>query len=207
MKSRKNRSSVSGMPVEIQNPRVRRAIQTVIRGICRHPRDWARVRRRVQSIRYLTTEDGETDGEWLTDPEAAQRLKKRQSANPRLWYLGDVHFQVPGWIEISREVTGLPWIRLVAIIAHELGHAMTRESEFYKRSSVNSEWAIELCADRYAFRWGFERHIRVHAPFRLFAHHAGLPGQKIFVGDQAFKVDRNFFLRPDSSPGGKEVTK
>ena len=106
----------------------------------------------------------------------------------------------PGTVKLSRSASKLGWSDLIAIIAHECGHAITREREFEKRDGVSSEWASELCADFHAFRWGFEKQIRAHAHQRSVAHHCVLPGEVISMesslGSQSWKVDRNFYLRP-----------
>ncbi|MCC7542328.1 MAG: hypothetical protein IT379_39285 [Deltaproteobacteria bacterium] len=99
-------------------------------------------------------------------------------------------------IFLSRELAGLPLSQMVAVVAHECGHAVTRESEFTKRDGISSEWASELCADYHAFRWGFEKEIRAHAPFRSLAHHACLPGETISEAGREWRVDRWFHFRP-----------
>jgi hypothetical protein len=110
------RITVSEVTVEIRHPQVLTATRYVIRMVRRHPRDWARLRRRVRSFRYLITEDDKTLGEWRYDPEAVRRLWEAQQANPRLCLKTpvDVTFHVPGWIEISRRAVRLPYDRLVA---------------------------------------------------------------------------------------------
>ncbi|MBU1698620.1 MAG: hypothetical protein KJ970_04885 [Candidatus Eisenbacteria bacterium] len=185
---------ILGVATDITSPRLRRAIARVFRAIQKHPKDWARLRRRVRGIllKDLIDNDPSCLGMWVTD----SREKKLFLAERRCRSLPlDPKFHVPGHILISTGVDRLPWPRLVALIAHECGHAVTREHEFNKRDGHDSEWSSELCADRHAFRWGFEREMRVFAQHRDFGHHAVLPGEIIWQEGIAFKVDRYFYLR------------
>ena len=220
----KNRSTlrqtprvIRGIPCEISSPRVCKAIGRVLESISRSQRDWARVRRRVQAFRYFApaVETAGTLGQWVVDREEARRLGP-QSSRPETWARPEGHFQATGWVSLSRRVARLPWEHLVATVAHECGHVATRESELLKRGglrlSSDDEWISELCADWHAFRWGFEKQIRAHAPRRSFAHHAVLPGEVITMdladGPRSWRVDRHFYLRPVSSlvPSGPSRT-
>jgi len=186
---------IHGIGCTIGSARVRRAIARVLRAVRRHPRDWARLRRRVRAFRYLATEDDMTAGQWIGDPADELRLRPRPD-DPGTWARqGQEGHLGAGWIELSRRAARLPWPRLVALVAHECGHAVTRAREFDQRSGLIDEWASELCADRHAFRWGFEREVRADAPHRFFGHHAALPGELIWLNDEAFTVDRHFYLR------------
>ncbi|MBU1702327.1 MAG: hypothetical protein KJ831_19475 [Candidatus Eisenbacteria bacterium] len=192
---------ILGVATDITSPRLRRAITRVFRAIQKHPKDWARLRRRVGGIllKDLIDNDPSCLGMWETDPRAKELFYAEQNQNPFMpkWRSLplDPQFHVPGLILLSSEVDRLPWPRLVALIAHECGHVVTREREFEKRDGCSSEWASELCADRNAFRWGFEREIRAHAKHRDFTHHAVLPGEMIWENGIAFIVDRHFYLR------------
>lgn len=193
---------VYGIPVRVENVRIRNVIRRVLRAIASRPRDWARIRRRIRAFEYFTTsEEPGTLGQWVVDVEQARKLNP-QSGRPSTWGRPEGMWQAGGWIKLSRQVARMGWVHLVATIAHECGHVATRASEFEKRDGVDSEWASEMCADWHAFRWGFEKQIRAHAPRRSIAHHAALPGEVISMdgpeGSQSWKVDRCFYLRPIS---------
>lgn len=42
----------------------------------------------------------------------------------------------------------------IGTVAHEMGHAVTRDEELIARQSPRSEWACEASADMHAVRWG-----------------------------------------------------
>ena len=193
------RTPIEGIPVDIANPEVRRGIRTVLTTISRFPRDWGRIRRRVREIRYFAPEDDQPDtlGQWVVDEEELRRLSHQQSA-PGTW--GRPAGQIPAYGRIM--LTRRP-IRhtehLVAIVAHECGHAATRERDFQKRDGYSGEWASELCADFYAFKWGFEAELRKAFTRRPLNHYCGFPGETLEVGHgddvQRFRVDKRFYLR------------
>ncbi len=192
---------ILGIPSQIQNARIGRAIRTVLGAVRRHRRDWARLRRRVVDFRYPPRpEDPSTQGEWNVDPEDVGRLHRLIADDQSRWGDPEPCFTARGWITISRRAARLPWPRLIALVAHECGHVATRERNFTCRDGVSSEWTSELCADMYAFKWGFERQIRINEPFRGFGHHCVLPGKKIGEDHDGtttwWRVDRRFHLRP-----------
>ena len=49
---------------------------------------------------------------------------------------------------------------LEAILAHELGHACTKPNDTQRCNCPVEKWSRELCANRYAFEWGFAKQIR-----------------------------------------------
>lgn len=193
---------ICGIACEIRAERVRRAIGRVLRAIRRHPRDWSRIRRRVRGFVYFERgqEEPGTSGQWVHDPEDARRLGP-QTERPETWGRVEGQWQASGYIRLSRAITRLRQVDLVAIIAHECGHVATRARDFDRREKYgDGEWASELCADFYAARWGFERELRLQAPRRNVAHHAVLPGAILTEGEgveeRRYRVDRHFYLRP-----------
>jgi hypothetical protein len=136
-------------------------------------------------------------GEWLVDQHELAQLHAETRCTRRLWRRqGSEKYLARGWIALAHRSIRLPNEHLIALLAHECGHAVTRARDFdARRRYGDEEWASEMCADMYAFRWGFESQVRAQAPFRKIAHHAALPGQTIWDGDYAFRVDRRFFLR------------
>jgi hypothetical protein len=193
--------TINGIPCTIESHRIQDAIRQVFAAIQRHPRDWARLRRRVQRIGWLPADKGhEAVGWWLPDEDDVRRLNAQVTPDtPRLWWRqGEGGWFARGWIGLSRPLTAeLPDVNLIALVAHECGHAVARLREFTARDTgLFAEWANEACADRLAFRWGFEAEIRADAPTRRLSHHGVLPGEVVCVGDKAFRLDRHFCIRP-----------
>ena len=189
--------SVNSIPCEIRSAVVRRAVSEVFEAIHSHPRDWARLCRRVRRVGWLSGAEERVLGEWRVDRAEVMQLCDETQRNPRLWHRqGTEPYLARGWIGLPRGAARRPAEHLVALLAHECGHAVTRARDFNARERYgDGEWASELCADMYAFRWGFEAQMRAEAPFRDFTHHAVLPGQTIWQGDVAYRVDRRFFVR------------
>jgi len=223
---------IEGFTCYIQDTRVRDAITIVLRQIKeRHPKDFARLREKVRGFRWLPrSEDSQrsgTLGQWMTDDRAknsaafkehVEKLARMEIArsygfNPKSVHpehvrlVADAKMQDrhtwPGKVAISRRLIRAPRWRLLAVLAHELGHAATNEDDLNTRFEEigNSEWASEGCADYYAYRWGFGREIRRHSPERDFGHHGGLPGEIINPFNKTwFRVTRNFHYHPVDGP-------
>jgi hypothetical protein len=84
----------------------------------------------------------------------------------------------------------------VAVVAHALGHVCTRKNDFFERDGLDAEWASEVCADFYAYRWGFGRNIGQHRRSRSFGHHGPGPGQE-FTAEHEGIVRRYRVTRDD----------
>jgi hypothetical protein len=139
----------------------------------RRPSDFLEIKRLVRLIAPYTGDDDECGGQWVSDNGDCDRT--------------------PGVVYLRSGASA-------ATIAHELGHAMTRYEDIWRRNcSFNSEWASELAADWYAYRWGFGREIAASRKGRHFAHHCVGPGQTIEVeidgGAYRYRVTRNFCLK------------
>ena len=101
-----------------------------------------------------------------------------------------------------------PPASLVAVVAHELGHACTMFSDLWRRfapgTPLDDGWAREFAADWYAYKWGFGRALARHRKERDWMHHGPGPGQTFtqeFDGvEYAFRVTRSFVVRPVTSP-------
>jgi hypothetical protein len=202
--------SVLGIPCTIASRKLRRLIDYVLGAVRGHPRDWGRLKRRVLAIVYFDSseEKPDTPAEWVVDLAHAARLQP-EFGKPS-WGHIDGSFNASGWIKLSHRLGTQKREDIIAVVAHECGHAVTRESEFLKRQQSNwewaseagadfSEWASESCADFHVFRWGFEKELRQHSTRRRIGHHGALPGQTIYIGtgpdEIALKMDRNFYLR------------
>jgi hypothetical protein len=167
------RRTIDGIPCTIRSRKVEAAIRTVFAAIQRHPRDWNRLRTRLLGIDWLPREEGRdgTMGEWVADADFD--------------YPGtEEHFRTRGEIWLSRTLARYPLDRVIATVAHECGHVATRWRDFDARERVSgdSEWSSELCADMYAFRWGFEQQIRADGPHRALGHHCAPPGEVLGAG-------------------------
>jgi hypothetical protein len=148
--------SISGIPCAVKSRTVRRAIRMVLAQIReRAPAHFERIRSRVVMFRALPrSKQGEgTVGEFVHPDKDS--------------------FNAPGKIEVAEDADNVRHI--VATVAHELGHACTSEKDFNRHDSGDSEWASELCADHYAYRWGFGRWIARHRPFRYPGHSCAAP--------------------------------
>jgi hypothetical protein len=165
---KKPAATIDGVPCTIESRRIQDAIRQVFAAIQRHPRDWARLRRRVQRVSWLPTEKERTAvGWWILDDDDVRRLNAQVTPDtPRRWWRqGEGDWFARGWIGLSRPLTArLSAEHLVALVAHECGHAVARMRDFHVRDGLDAEWANEACADRLAFRWGFEREIRAETP-------------------------------------------
>jgi len=140
---------------------VKDALHTVLTKIrARSPKDFERIRNRVRKIIPLSQKcrrQGDL-GEWKSDG-------------------GKYDYASTGVILLSSDP-----LYLIATVAHELGHACTREPDIAKRD-IDSEWASEMCADYYAYKWGFGRNIARFRPNRVASHHGPMPGHYHLTSD------------------------
>jgi hypothetical protein len=93
----------------------------------------------------------------------------------------------------------------LGVVAHELGHAATRRfDDLPRRQAPSDEWASELTADWYAYRWGFGRQVAHFRKHRDWGHHCVGPGGKFSMDYPCrdgrlrrfyFRVTRNFCVR------------
>jgi len=86
-----------------------------------------------------------------------------------------------------------------ATIAHELGHAMTSYEDKRERDAPTEEWASELAADWYAFKWGFGREIGASRKLLSFVHHCVGPNSWVELSldgkTRRWRVTRNFHMK------------
>ena len=172
----------------------------------RRPEDFGRLTVKVKVIKYLTQaeEADGTVGEWRRWP------LNQDPKNPDTWTLTECDALGVVLLKqcLSRD-------RFIATLAHELGHACTTQGVFDRRESPDSEWAHELAADWYAYRWGFGRYIARDRLTRRFAHHCAGPGKTLeeslpqsdgITVINTYRVTKNFRLvlvstREERSPG------
>lgn len=162
------------------------------------PRGFRRIRQRVVSFRLLGP--AETKGGAVGQTERVERAPK-MIEYPDLpgIEVGDVPFhqegelRVPGVVALARDA-------VLATVAHELGHAATTVKDMERRQAPDDEWAAELSADYYAYKWGFARAIGRTRRWRRLSHHAVGPGQVIGLGGRWWRVSRRFVMHPCDLP-------
>ncbi|MBI1292482.1 hypothetical protein GC173_14780 [bacterium] len=128
------------------------------------PEDFARLQRVVRCVSsYETTRECDL-GEWVADP--------RPSDRPEHWDWEDG--EMTGQLFIKPD---LPEDQLLGVFVHELGHACTVTDDLKPlRSVISDEWSSEIMADKYASKWGFERHLQICRESREMLHHGPPPG-------------------------------
>jgi hypothetical protein len=139
-----------------------RAIEVVLTRVAgRSPADLQRIRMRVQRFTSVLVSD---------DP------RDREASGAFISKGSDFYeFDAPGEVYIAPEK---PYSNALAVVAYELGHVCTRQDDFWDRDGFDGEWASEMCADFYAYRWGFGRNIGQHRRSRSFGRHGPGPGQE-----------------------------
>lgn len=196
MVTRKSMTPILGIPSSLGRGQLRGAVRAVLAQIeSRDPTDLERIRRRVKEIRPLFgrwREEG-TLGVWVADEGG----------------IGNFDFTSTGVVGLALDLHDP-----VAVVAHEFGHVCTQEEDFLKREAAGSEWASELCADYYAYKWGFGRIIARQRPRREFSHHGPTPGQEVTIehsaGDRIlyrYRVTRSFMIRlvQTETPEGRVI--
>ena len=179
--------AICGIPVTIKNRRLRGTIRRVLAQIrSRRPADFKTLRRKVLSIDPLSNEetaDG-TAGQFEPLLEPAEEFGMHEEGHP------------PGRICLPEDSSG---DEAMGTIAHELGHACTTLEDRERRGNAGEEWASELAADWYAYRWGFGRQIAKDRKRRRLSHHCSAPGKWIEEGGGGkicrYEVTRNFRLK------------
>ena len=184
--------TICGIRVQIKNKRLRKAIRDVLLAIQeRRPKDLTRLRSQVRAIVPLSDEEAAdgTSGEWKPTP-----------VDPADFPWGMIPYELemrpPGEVAVWE---GLEESQLVATLAHEFGHACTTSDVLERRNATSDEWASELAADWYAYKWGFGRQIARARKGRDHVHHCAGPGQIVeeFYEDnvRVSRVTRNLCMR------------
>ena len=169
------------------------------------PRGFRRIRERVVSFRLLGAV--ETKGGVVGQTERVERAPK-MSEYPDLpgIEVTDVQFHQDGELCVPGVVALVPDAGL-ATVAHELGHAATTVKDMERRQAPDDEWAAELAADYYAYKWGFARAVGRTRRWRRHSQHAVGPGQVIGLGNRWWRVSRRFVMHPCDPPDWARVGK
>ncbi len=177
---------ILGIPCSLTNPAARIAFHDVLFAIMEgHPEDFARILRLVTEVVPITPElrDEGTEGAWETKVFL-------ETEDPETWGRG--FDETPGRILIDEDLQPL---RLLALFAHELGHTCTGEDDLEFTHAPSDEWASELSADRFAYKWRFGEAIAVQQKLRDRWHHCGGPGEVIECGEPPRKYRINHQLQ------------
>jgi hypothetical protein len=186
MNERRNRDqTIYGIPCSLKSDELRQAIRIVLRQIRqRAPEDFRRIQVRVRRFApwsYKEKSEGNLRGSFRQAP---------------------YDFETPGVVNFPE---GTPLA--ISIIAHELGHACTREKDWLERRDALGAWdefidgAGELCANYYAYKWGFGRRVGKERRFLTSAHRRLAPGSFFTVGPDGrgvirrYRIDRRFRIR------------
>ena len=176
------------IPCYLRNAISREGVRKTLQQILdRNPKDFRRLQRLVREIQPYDDADDGTLGIWVED--------KPVSGDPATWDYG--YGETPGVLKIVEDssIEELP-----GLIAHELGHAATREEDLERRGALEDEWQSELAADWYAYKWGFGRQIARMRKTRDHMHHGPPPGSTFELPIAGmvnhYRVTRNFVAHP-----------
>lgn len=184
-------TNILGIPCQLRTPFMRQAVRDVLGQIReRCPKDFASLQSLVRDIRPVSKAEAAvgTLGEWKEfspDPD-----------DPATWGWGSGD-ATPGHLYLNEHETE----GAAGVIAHEFGHACVTQKDLDKRGAAGDEWAEELSADWYAYKWGFGREIARRRKTRKFSHHGPTPGQLFSIGgpdveELHFRVTRSFLIHP-----------
>ena len=151
------------------------------------PKDYLRLQGLVREIRPYGGDDERIGGEWVEDSPIA--------GDVATWGYG--FGDTPGVVKLDED---MPFENLPSTLAHELGHAATRQEDLYRRGPISDEWKSELSANWYAYKWGFGRQIaRLWKKSWDLLHHGPPPGstfEEEFNGKvHKYRISRNFVAR------------
>jgi hypothetical protein len=170
--------------VTLKSAKARRIVRKVLKIIStRSKTDYQRLQRRIRRIVPVTIREAAdgTRGEWLRDIEV--------DVND----YGSDHDEWPGVIKLCEKQTEN---KLVANFAHECGHACSTHDDWNATCAPSDEWASELSADKFAYKWGFGHLIGRYRKKRDHIHHGPGPRKTcydIIDGYKCYyKVSRNF---------------
>jgi len=168
---------IEGIRCEIEDESIQEIIKRVLNQIkSRAPEDYQRLCKRVRAFKWFSSQE--------------EQEKEGILGRSFGWY------EEGGEIKLAKRVAELPESRQIAVVAHELGHAATTMMDFCKRDVLDEGWTSEICADYYAYKWGFGRQIRAHQRCRVFDHNPLLPGDIVEIeGIGRFTLTRAFYIK------------
>jgi hypothetical protein len=179
----------AGAPCSVRGaPAVCAQVERVIKAVRRFPRDYSRLSARVAGFRLLTRRECAegTRGEF-------KRLGPRLVPHPVFGEVFEDDQDCRGVIFFARDVDP-------GVIAHEFGHAVSTDADMARRRAPDDEWASELAADWYAYKWGFGRDVARARSSRRLGHHGPGPGQLIGLGERWYRASRRFVMAAAEPP-------
>ncbi len=185
----KDDCAIHGIPCHLQTAAARRTLGEVLDRIqSAQPQDYAQLRRFVRKVVPLApeeTEDG-TMGQW--------KEEKPPEYDETNWNEYDASGGTPGILYVKEDLSRP---ELVAIMAHELGHACTTPDDLKARGSILEDlWTSELTALWYAVeRWGFRREMNIIRPKLNRLHHGPWPGDEFDTGQGKFIIGKDYICR------------
>lgn len=137
-----------GISCTVNRPHLCAAIEAVLARIySQFPQDLSLIRERVQRFALVP--------HWARQDSLGRWVRSRR--DPVGNAINPMIFATAGIVDLHEECSAeeAPFLA-----AHELGHACTRSDDFERRLRVPGpedwEWTAELCAQYYAYKWGFE---------------------------------------------------
>ena len=184
---------VCGIPCYLRKQLSIDALRTVLHQVeNKCSRDFQDLQRLVREVspfnkKELATDPG-TCGQWFEDCPNFE--------DPTSWGYGID--RTPGRLKLNENDLSVDC--LVGVIAHELGHAATRQEDRSRRGDVfKDEWREEFAADWYAYKWGFGREVAMTRKSRDWPHHGVAPGKTFEVDNDGkryfYYLSRNFVCR------------
>lgn len=174
--------AIYGIPCSLRSRRLRGAIRLVLGRIRRRAaEDFERIRARVREFTLLP------------EPLQAQGFAGMWKPDGS-W--GEF-FTARGLIALTDRPGNL-----MAIVAHELGHACTHKEDAERRAVTlpGSRWAIEMCTNYYAYKWGFGRHMARARKAQDGLHRGPAPGETVLSEHEdeglvyRYRATRGFYL-------------
>ena len=175
---------IHNIPCYLRDPILIEGARATLQKILdRCPKDYRRLQKLVRVILPYDDADEGDIGIWEADSPI--------SGDPATWDYG--FGDTPGVLKV---VANIPLEDLPGLLAHELGHAVTRYEDLGRRGALDDEWRSELAADWYAYKWGFGRQIARARKTRHRLHHGPLPGSTFEESHDGkiyyYRITRNF---------------
>ena len=177
--------AIRSIRCNISNRRLYVTVNEVLRQIKRRrPEDYLRIKRRLKAIKWLPKKEEQKS------PATLGRIRPRERHHISYGYgyegVGDLYLAR----RLSKEEA---WVWR-AVIAHEFGHIAATLWDLRRTKAPEANWASELTADWYAYRWGFGHDVRRFMRRRALVHHFFAPGEEREYDGCRYRVTRHFVV-------------